>query len=229
MKYTGGKSYFNNKTGEWEYSKRKYTDFYCNLIEWGNLGRGKPNFMYQLREHISKARPDLWNYKKEVYYDKNGNAIANKLSFDRTGRRDNLDSEIYSAQIIYETILHITHQKAKVEFYSWKGIIDHIEITFPNKAIPNIICIVDDYCSSTNETLIFCIDCIYQTLHNKTTQWYETKLEQYYNNNYDIVYMKKNSEHSSGEYYQWKDKWMWNDIIKPKANRIINKVNISYK
>jgi hypothetical protein len=47
MKYTGGKSWFNKSTQEWEYMPRAYTDFYCSIKEWHNLGRGRLNFIAQ--------------------------------------------------------------------------------------------------------------------------------------------------------------------------------------
>ena len=34
MKYTGGKSWFNKSTQEWEYIPRVYTNYYCSLKEW---------------------------------------------------------------------------------------------------------------------------------------------------------------------------------------------------
>lgn len=241
MKYTGGRSYFNKVTQEWKSFPRVYTNFYCSLSEWFNLGRGKENFMYQVRSHIV----DLYGYpedkrtelekckvKRDEFKFKLKNGLTlNKLSFDRGGRRDSLEGEKYSAWIISEAIKLITNRECKVEFYSWKGTIDHIEINFPGASVPNIICLIDDYCcSSTNKTLIFIIDCIYKTLGHKLTVWYDRYLYKFYNENYDIVYLKPDSEHSSGEYVGWQRKSQWKDIIKPKANRIItNKTNISYK
>ena len=149
MQYTGGKSYFNIVTQEWKSNPRVYTNFYCSLSEWANLGRGKENFMYQVRSHIV----DLYGYPKDrrtelekwkvnrnecKFNTKNGLTL-NKLSFDRGGRRDSLEGEKYSAWIIKETIKLITNREANVEFYSWKGTVDHIEISFPDTQMPNII------------------------------------------------------------------------------------------
>ena len=241
MKYTGGKSYFNKVTQEWKSNPRVYTNFYCSLSEWANLGRGKENFMYQVRSRIvdlygypedKRTELEKWkvNRNEEKITLKNGLTL-NKLSFDRGGRRDSLEGEKYSAWIIKEAIKLITNRDANVEFYSWKGTIDHIEISFPNTAMPNIICLIDDYCcSSTNKILIFIIDCIYKTLNNKISVWYDRYLNKYYNEDYDIIYLKPDSEHTSGEYLVWNDKTQWKDIIKLKSNRIItNHTNISYK
>lgn len=241
MKYIGGQSHYNKMTQEWISNPRVYTNFYCSLNEWATLGRGKENFMYQVRSKIV----DLYGYPEDKRTEleklkverneskiklKNG-LIVNKLSFDRGGRRDSLEGEKYSAWILKNTIKLITNRDCDVEFYSWKGTIDHIEIHFINTELPNIICLIDDYCcSSTNKILIFCIDCIYKTLANKTTIWYERYLNKYYNENYDIIYLKPDSEHMSGNYLIWKGKAQWKDIIKLKTNRVINhKVNISYK
>lgn len=240
MKYIGGKSYFNKVTQEWKNNPRVYTNFYCSLSEWANLGRGKDNFMYQVRSHII----DLYGYPEDnrtllekSKVDRNECKITlkngltlNKLSFDRGGRRDSLEGEKYSAWIIKETIRLITNREANVEFYSWEGIVDHIEISFPNTSMPNIICIIDEYCGSTNKTLMFIIDCIYKTLNNKITVWYDRYLNKYYNDNYDIVYLKPDTEHASSEYYEWENKSQWKDIIKLKSNRVItNHTKISYK
>ena len=240
MQYIGGKSYFNIVTQEWKSNPRVYTNFYCSLSEWANLGRGKENFMYQVRSHIV----DLYGYPKDKrtelekwkvnrneckFNAKNGMTL-NKLSFDRGGRRDSLEGEKYSAWIIKETIKLITNREANVEFYSWKGTVDHIEISFPDTQMPNIICLVDEYSGSTNKTLIFIIDCIYRTLNNKTTVWYDRYLYKFYNDNYDIVYLKPDSEHATCEYQDWIGKSQWKDIIKLKSNRTyLDDTKITYK
>lgn len=240
MKYIGGKSYFNKVTQEWKSNPRVYTNFYCSLSEWNNLGRGKENFMYQVRSHIvdlygypenKRTELEKWKVDRDEFKIKMKNGLTlNKLSFDRCGRRDSLDGEEYSAWIIKETIKLITNREANVEFYSWKGVVDHIEITFPDTQIPNIICLIDECSSSTNKILIFIIDCIYRTLNNKTTVWYDRYLYKFYNEDYDIIYLKPDSEHYSGEYTDWEHKTQWKDIIKPKVNRTItNKTKISYK
>lgn len=48
MKFKGGKSWYDTNSQEWKYQPRIYTDFYCSLKEWANLGKGKDNFMYQV-------------------------------------------------------------------------------------------------------------------------------------------------------------------------------------
>ena len=241
MKYKGGKSWYDKSVQEWKYEPRVYTDFYCSISEWDKLGKGKDNFMYQVRSAIvdilgypEDKRTELEKIK--VSRDKckikltNG-LIVNKLSFDRGGRRDSLEGEKYSAWIIKNVIKLITHRNADVEFYSWKGTVDHIEITFHNTSMPNIIILVDEYCGSTNKELISCIDCIYNTLKAKLHPSYESKLMHYFNNNFDIVYYIS-TENAQHEYDDWKGLWMWKDIIFPKSNRKYigqHKINISYE
>ena len=62
----------------------------------------------------------------------------------------------------------MTHLDADVAFYSWKGTIDHVEITFGSYEedyLPNIIVLFDSYAdSSTNKILIRCMDALYFTL-----------------------------------------------------------------
>ena len=270
MKYTGGKSCYNKATQEWKYEPRVYTDYYCSMKEWANLGKGKSNFMYQVRNKIAKEHPELYKDKLIGYETKllkkhnydisdedgllgfdptkleeydfskpifkkptitvNG-LILRKLSFDRTGRRDSTSTEEYSATIIKEAIKLITHKDAEVDFYAWKGVVDHIEISFIGCNMPNIIILVDEYCGSTNQELIYCIDAIYDTLKAKLHNNYEKKWMKYFNNDYDIVYYKS-QEDVLDEYTEWKGLWMWNDIIFPKSQRKYvgqHKVNISYK
>lgn len=240
MKYKGGKSWYDKNSNEWKSQPRIYTDFYCSLSEWANLGRGKPNFMYQVRSAIvdilgypEDKRTELEKIKvsrDEYKFTLSNGLVVNKLSFDRGGRRDSLEGEKYSAWIIKNAIKLITHRESIVEFYSWKGTIDHIEITFPDAAMPNIIVIVDEYGdSSTNRTLIDCIDAIYDTLKAKTHECYDNYLSHYYNDNYDMVYYKS-TEHISGSYFWAKGKWMWKEIIYPKNRRQYDSYGtLSYK
>jgi len=229
MKYTGGKSWFDKSTQEWKHNPRVYTNFYCSLKEWSNLGRGKHHFMYQLRERIAEKIFFKYESEKQYYCNKEGNVESYKLSFDRTGRRDGLYTEEYSAEIIKETIKLITNREAQVDFYSWKGTIDHIEVSFPDvKSMPNIICLIDEYSgSSTNRTLIFVIDCIYKVLGWKTIEWYDRYLEKFYNKDYDFVFLNPNNERDI--YQEWEDKTMWKDMIMKTSNRIYNCTKISYK
>ena len=53
MKFKGGKSHYDQAKAAWIYEPRVYTDFYCSLAEWSNLGNGKENFMYQVRNYVS--------------------------------------------------------------------------------------------------------------------------------------------------------------------------------
>lgn len=239
MKYKGGKSWYDSDSQEWKYQPRIYTDFYCSLSEWNQLGSGKDNFMYQVRSAIvdilgypedKRTETEKWKVSRDEFKIqlKNG-LIVNKLSFDRGGRRDSLEGEKYSAWIVKNVINLITHRKAEVEFFSWKGTIDHIEISFPEAKMPNIIILVDEYCeSSTNRTLIDCIDAIYKTLHDKTTEWYDKKLYQYYNSDWDRIFYCS-TEDISKEYLDWKHLWMWNDVFKKKEDRKYDNVTISYK
>lgn len=238
MKYTGGKGWFNKSTQEWKNNPRVYTNFYCSLSEWANLGRGKENFMYQVRSRIvdlygypedKRTELEKWKVNRDECKFKTKNGLTlNKLSFDRGGRRDSLEGEKYSAWIIKEAIKLITNRDADIEFYSWKGNVDHIEISFPNTQMPNIICLIDEYSnSSTNRTLIFVIDCIYKVLGWKTIDWYDNYLYQFYNKEYDFVFL--NPENEGYEYSEWKGKSMWKEIIKKTNNRIYSGTNISYK
>ena len=241
MKYKGGKSWYDHESDEWKYQPRIYTDFYCSLSEWKQLGKGKDNFMYQVRSAIvdllgypedKRTELEKWKVNRNEFKIQLSNGlVVNKLSFDRGGRRDSLEGEKYSAWIIKNAIKLITHRDAEVEFYSWKGTIDHIEISFPECMMPNIIILVDEYLeSSTNRTLIDCIDAIYSTLHDKTTEWYDKKLNQYYNSDWDrIFYCSK--EDSCENYKMWKGKWMWSDVFKKKSDRQYNDMHhivISY-
>lgn len=239
MKYKGGKSWYDKNSNEWKSQPRIYTDFYCSLSEWANLGRGKQNFMYQVRSAIvdilgypEDKRTELEKFKVsrgEYKFTLSNGLVVNKLSFDRGGRRDSLEGERYSAWIIKNTIRLITHREAIVEFYSWKGNIDHIEIAFPDAAMPNIIVIVDDYGGSTNRTLIDCIDAIYDTLKAKTHECYDNYLSHYYNDNYDMVYYKS-TENIGGNYFWAEGKWMWKEIIYPKNKRQYDRYGtLSYK
>lgn len=229
MKYKGGKSWYDKNSNEWKSQPRIYTDFYCSLSEWANLGRGKPNFMYQVRSAIvdilgypedKKTELEKIKVSRDEYkFTLSNGLVVNKLSFDRGGRRDSLEGEKYSAWIIKNAIKLITHRESIVEFYSWKGTINHIEITFPDATMPNIIVLVDEYSvSSTNRTLIDCIDAIYDTLKAKTHECYDNYLSCYYNDNYDMVYYKS-TEDATGEYLWAKGKWMWKEIIYPKNRR----------
>lgn len=246
MKFKGGKSWYDTNSQEWKYQPRIYTDFYCSLKEWANLGKGKDNFMYQVRSAIvdilgypDDKRTELEKFKvsrgEGKYKLKNG-LVVNKLSFDRGGRRDSLEGEKYSAWIIKNVIKIITHREAEVEFYSWKGTIDHIEITFPKMNMPNIILLLDipGGDNSTNDILIKCIDAIYEVLNAKTTEWYDKYLYLYFNNDHDMIFfggMIYNG-YVYGEYAKWVDKWQWKDRIFPKTKRRYtgqHNINISYK
>lgn len=225
MKYKYGKQYFDQVSREIKYVPRIYTDFYCSLDEWVNLGRGKENFMYQLRSKIVEDGLMLdYNNDKKYIKTKNGLTLY-KLSLNRIGRRDDLNGEIYSANIIKYVIKYITHKDAEVEFYSWKGTIDHVEINFANCEMPNIIVIIDSYsASSTNRTLIHCVDAIYKTLKNKASFYYDTYHKRYYNNDCDKIF---NYSEDNENYSKWE--YPWNDTYRMKKNREYNGVSIYYK
>lgn len=224
MKYKYGKHYFDPESNKMQYIPRIYTDFYCSIDEWTNLGRGKENFMYQLRSKIVEdgLMGDCNDYKRS----KTGNGLnLYKISLNRTGRRDRLNGEIYSANIIKHVIKYITHKDANVEFYSWKGQIDHVEISFDNCEMPNIIVLIDSYsASSTNRTLIHCIDAIYKTLKNKASFYYDVYHKQYYNNNYDKIFnYSEDCLTYNKEYYPW------NDTYRMKKDRTYDHATIYYK
>lgn len=215
MKYTGGKSCYDTEQRKWIYSPRIYTDFYCSISEWNNLGKGKNNFIYQVRSAIV----DLFGMKSEGKIILQNGLKVNKLSFNRTGRRDGLETEKFSADIIRYAIKLITHRDADVEFFSWKGTIDHIEISFKGTVMPNIIVIVDEYgISSTNRTLKDCIDAIYDTLKIKIHENYERYYAKYFNMDYDIIYYKS-LESAAGNYNWAEGLWIWKDCFFAKKNR----------
>lgn len=233
MKYIGGKSCYDTDEQKWIYRPRVYTDFYCSMAEWSNLGKGKDNFIYQVRSAIvdlfgmkASERSERDENGKIIYTDKmklkNG-LIINRLSFDRTGRRDGLETEKYSADIIKYAIKLITHRDAEVEFFSWKGTIDHIEISFTGTVMPNIIILVDEYgISSTNRTLKDCIDAIYDTLKIKIHENYERYYAKYFNKDYDIIYYKS-LEDANCDYSWARDLWIWKDCFFTKKNRRYNR------
>lgn len=246
MEYKGGTSWYDYEKGHYVSKKRIYSDFYCSLDEWRNLGRGKENFMYQLRsklvahglitkeEHEDvgqtylRKNEDTGKFETAKLWD---GTIEYKLSFDRTGRRDGLETENYSAHIIKEAIKLITRRDAEVEFFSWKGTIDHVEISFPGCEMPNIIVLIDAYCpSSTNDTLIGCIDAIYESLYNKKLKrWYEEDLAEFYNQDYDRIYTKS-LVNENKEYTEWEGKTYWKEIFKKKKYREYTHYgHISYK
>ena len=219
---------------------RVYSNFYCSLSEWYQLGKDKENFMYQVRSEIvnrfglefDKIGVDeskLWVSNDTTVYDYDDRVYApcglalNKLSFDIHGRRDELDGEIYSAWIVERTIELITHRQSKVEFFSWKGNLDHIEISFPEREMPNIIVLTDvpgGDCS-TNKALIACMDAIYHTLSCKTTVEYDKYLRMFFNDEYDYVFYKCDYFYgcNSDYYHEWHGKWKWKDCIKARELR----------
>lgn len=253
MKYKNGKSWYDTTSQEWKYQPRIYTNFYCSLQEWANLGRGKENFMYQVRSAIVDLF-DIEPSKLPIYDDKKHNGgseiigytskitlhnglVLNKLSFNRCGIQDGLEGEQYSADIVKHAIKLITNRDAEVEFYSWKGTIDHIEITFPNLRMPNIILLLDipSGDNSTNDILIKCINAIYDVLNAKTTQWYDKYLHLYFNNDFDMIFyggISDSNGYHYGHYSKWANKWEWKDRIFPKTKRTYNdyaNIKISYK
>lgn len=223
MKYKYGKQYFDQVSREMKYIPRIYTDFYCSLKEWLNLGRGKENFMYQLRSKI--VEDGLMGDCNGCERSKSENGLnLYKISFNRTGRRDGLNSEIYSANIVKNVIKYITHKDADVEFYSWKGTIDHIEISFGNCEMPNIIVLIDSYSnSSTNRTLIHCIDAIYKTLRNKASFYYEQYHKQHYNKDWDKIF-----NYSEDNLCYDKSQYQWYDTYRMKSDRRYNHSTIYY-
>ena len=239
MKYKNGNSWYDETTNSFKYLPRIYTDFYCSLSEWEKLGpNGKPNFMYQVRSAIV----DILGYPEIMYEKENDDTVwatggkfclkngleVNKLSLDRHGRRDSMIGEKYSAWIIQNVIKLITHRNSEVEYYSWKGELDHIEISFPDCKMPNIILLVDENTGSTNQTLISCIDAIYKTLHDKTTEWYDKYLYKFYNSDWDrIFYVSK--EDAYYKYINWKHLYKWADLFKMKSKRIYDGISISYE
>lgn len=194
MKYTGGKSTFNNITKEWEYTPRVYTDFYCSLNEWAQFNiKGKSNFMYQV---IQKIHSGWWFDQLEDYE-----------------QSDYLESTIFYA------IKMITHKSAKVKCYSYHGTVINVIIEFPNCTMPNIVVLIDECgCDIIQRLPLYCIDAIYSTLHDKTTTHYDNLLYKYYNNKYDRIFYKSKKPRY-GLFLDWKNKWKWNDIFRKTEDR----------
>lgn len=230
MKYTGGRSVFDPDTQKWISVPRRYSDFYCSITEWSKLGRGKPNFMYQVRSAIV----DNWGPEDDCKIRLDNGLWVNKLSFKRWGRDDVNETEKYDSWIIQRVIKMITHRDAEVEFFSYKGNIDHVEISFPGCEMPNIIVLVGQWAGgSTNETLIFCIDAIYKVLSIKTTDYYDRyHLSKKFNQDYDYIYYTGKGKAGWGNYYEdteWRDNWMFEDIIRKKSERYYyDHVSIGY-
>lgn len=225
MKFTQKQKEWDKQNNKYIFYPRVYSDFYCSLVEWEKLGRGKDSFMYQVREKIANDCPELCN---EHCYRHNGCDCKRIPSLDRTGIRDSIDSAIYSGKIIKMVIKLITHKEAKVLFDCHKGAIKFVIISFPDYEMPNIIVIIDEYgASSTNYTLIKCIDAIYKTLQDKLTDWYSNYLHKFYNTNYDrYFYMSR--EDSIGDWTQFKGLWNWKDVFHKKDERIKNNIIIDY-
>ena len=223
MKFTQKQKEWDNENNKYIFYPRIYSDFYCSLTEWKKLGREKDNFMYQIREKIAKDFPELCNEQNYKYGYK-----QQIPSLDRTGIRDSTYSAIYSAKIIKKAIELITHKEAKVLFDCHKGAINFVIISFPDYEMPNIIVIIDEYsCSSTNYTLIKCIDAIYKTLQDKLTDWYTNYLHKLYNTNYDR-YFYVSREDDIGDWKQFKGLCNWNDVFHKKNERIENNIIIDY-
>lgn len=221
MKYSTIKSYYNKRTGKKELAHRVYNDFFCTIPEW-TLFKDKENFMYQLRKHISKR-------VKDKYPDQYRADSEECVSLDRTGRRDFTTTEVYSAYIIQQVIKEMTHRHAVVEFYSWKGNIDHVEITFPNSKMPNIIVLFYEYggLNSTNYTIIECMNAIYDILMTKTTEYYDNNLTSYFNTNYDIICYKSRSN-DLHPYLHWRNQWQEKERIRMTKYRTYTNTNISW-
>lgn len=296
MKYKYGKYYFDQESQEKKYVPRIYTDFYCSLKEWHNLGTGKKNFMYQLRSHIveqglmndkqhspgyitqdrrriydideieniiykdneikkllSELNDDekqtslniqlpflnvsdldvkkfieenkLEKLEKPMFISSNGLKLYN-LSFLRDGRGNDIEYDKYSAKIIYYVIKFITHQDADVEFFAHDGVVDHIEISFTKfNEMPNIIVLIDSYCSSTNNILINCINSIYKTLECKTSFYYERYHQRCYNNKWDKIF-----NCTEDEFLYNKQDYGFYDQYRLSSKRAYNKgYNLYYK
>lgn len=210
-------------TKKYVYYRREYTDFYCSISEWAKLGRGKSNFIYQLRTEIANNNKSLTKYNNAFYYDG-----TPKLSLDRTGIRDSYDSAIYSGTIIKEAIKLVTHSEPNIVFDSHKGIIKFVIISFPNKEMPNIVVIINEYsCSSTNYTIMKCLDAIYKTLQDKLTDYYNGYLKKYYCDDYDR-YFYVSREDMIANLTIHKRLWKWEHVFHKVTDRQENYITIDY-
>lgn len=204
MKYTGGKSTFNNITKEWEYTPRVYTDFYCSLNEWAQFNiKGKLKFMYQLAQKI------------------HGRALFHTEDYEH----EDYEHENCFESIVFNAIKMITHKSAKVKCHTYYGTVIHVIIEFPNCVMPNIVVLIDEGGGNGGNggdifqrVLIYCIDAIYSTLHDKTTTHYDNLLYKYYNNKYDRIFYKSKKPRY-GLFLDWKNKWKWNDVFRKTEDR----------
>lgn len=201
MKFTGGKSKFDPTTGKWISSPRIYTDFHCSIDEWTKLGNGRKYFMYQLRSFIAEK----YGYKTEKRELENGLNV-NRLSF----KRDDGEHSKYSADIVRLVIKEITNREPEVNFYAYEGMIDHIEVSFPGREIPNIVLLVREYGGSTNSILIECVRRIYDLLRDKTntTGWFNKENLKYFNQEYDNVCLYYGIDETT-EGYDYQDIFRW--------------------
>ena len=208
MKYTGGKSYWDKEEFEWKYEQRIYSNFYCSLSEWLNLNRGKKNFISQLFDKIKNK----YN-QHNLGFDK----------FQRIGYDNQFLTSNYENNILHDIIKEITKRDAEVTVCYESLITDsiaHIEISFGELEMPNLIVLFNGDKNLNVDNIIYCIDAIYDTLKDKLHHLYETRLKKYYNKNYDRLYAKAIRYSERGYYIKFKTYWFWNEVFKPKNNRL---------
>lgn len=261
MKYKFIRSEFI-KNGRVIKSKRKiYTDFYCSLTEWDKLRRPERlKLIYQCLGTVDFANKGV----EYEYFDEDPDTGEKFINWDQGFYFDKDEApERVINNIFFEGVIEkITHREVKVNvLYEGNSTLDHVKIVFPNTNMPNIIVLFDFtdhvlYMSESGsgyglgenllgEYLLICLNAIYKTLNDKTTDWYEKKLMKFYNKDYDRIYynlsgtlfylMMNDSQYSSEncdrprKYQKYYNVWRWEDIFKPKSSRIENGADIEWK
>ncbi len=219
MEFTGGKSRRDPVTGEWIYSPRIYTDFYCTLKEWKNLNRGQINFINQLLCEIwsdESLNKEDFNFIHPIEEDKIPYPVFSEIPEE-------------DGNIISYCIQRVTGLKSKcyVNFYgseSSQGSIDNVIVEFYNydkNILPNIVILIDDYNPEPEPDVIkMTLDAVYQAVKNFKYESFNKYYKPYYNNNYDLII--NNVKDKTSIYY---NTYHFPDIFRPKNSRKINRKN----
>lgn len=240
MKFKTKKTWYVKDHQEKCKTTKIYTDFYCSLGEWTSLGTVQKRML--IEQLLNKI--DL-KFSTEGYRD-----WKFDFHFDKDDVPERKENNLYFEEVIKE----ITHRDVKVNVkYDWFNgpTLNHVKIVFPNTNMPNIFVLFDftDYMlyvsdSSTSldgehnllvEYLIISVDAIYKTLSDKTTEWYDKKLNEFYNENYDRIFYnfstklnqllyedKDYNEDNFGRkrrYQKYFNCWKWEDVFKLASSR----------
>lgn len=234
MKFKIEKTWYVKDQQERCKTKKIYTDFYCSLCEWATLETVQKRMLIdQLLDKIHfKFFPEfLTGWEFNFYFDKE----------EIPERKEN---NLYFEEVIKA----ITHRDVKVNVkYDWFNgpTLNHVKIVFPNTNMPNIFVLFDftDYKLYVSESssgvdgdnllveyLMICVDAIYKTLSDKTTEWYDRKLCEFYNENYDRIFYNYSTKLKQllnedkdyiednlcrkRRYQKYFNCWKWDDVFK---------------